>query len=237
MCMKVSLLVFSMLLALALPGLGELAVGWAEAGRDLASLLSSYAPVELYRQRLALWRLSGGEPPSAEHALAALGEVGQRLSELGALLLTLPGGEGAFPALQTASTVLPQLATVVGETGQGLEELPAAELDEFMTALEGGRRALDDLLLAAADAAAAAGGGWEFQTAFLAQSVLLSPSPLYLRIQEEWAVYLRQNAPPGTPPGVVAALEELLTLANRGLSLEQEETARAAARAILDGLL
>ena len=235
--MKTSLLVFSVLLAFNLPGLGGLAVGWAEAGREIASLLSCYAPVELYRQRLALWRLSGGEPPAAERATLALGEVGQALSELGALFQALPGGGPACSAQQTASTVLSQLMGMVAETGQGVAELPAWELDELMVALEEGRRALDGLLLAAADAAAAAGGGWEFQTAFLAQTVLLSPSPLYLRIQEDWEVYLRQNAPPGTPAQVMAALEELLALANRGLSVEQEATARAAARAILEGLL
>lgn len=235
--MKVTLLTVSALLVLALPGLGELTVGWAEAGRDLASLLSLYAPVELYRQRIALWRLSGGEPPSAERALAALGEVGQALSELEELFQALPGGGAASPALQTASTVLSQLVSVVEETGRGVAALPAVELDELMATLEEGRRALDALLLAAADAAAAVGGAWEFQAAFLAQTVLLSPSPLYLRIQEEWAVYLRQNAPPGTPAEVMAALEGLLALANQGLSVEQEATARAAARAILDGLL
>lgn len=237
MHMKASLTVSLVLLALTLPGLGELAGGWAEAGQDLASLLSSYAPVELYRQRLALWRLRGGEPPAVEAALAGLAEVRQGLGELGELFQALPEGGLASLALQTASTVLSRLTAVLGEKGPKAEELPAGGLDELMDALGKGREALDALLLAATDAAAAAGEGWEFQTAFLAQTVLLSPSPMYLRIQQEWAVFLRDNAPPWTPAGVLSALEELLALANRRLSPEEEEAARAAAQAVLDGLL
>ncbi len=208
----------------------------ARLGAELAKLLSTYAPVELFRQQTAIWRLSGGTPPAPEAARAALEKVEAQLEELKPLIAEEgPHWAPLLPAIQTAS----QLLSVATEAlaGPGLEERPPEDQEALLGTLGEARKALDELVIAASDAAEAAEEGWEFQASFLAQTVLLSPSPLYLRIQEEWQAYLRRNLPPWFPEEGVSALDGLLALANQGLTLEQEAEARAAAEELLSILI
>jgi len=177
---------FALVAALvALSTLGQEELRPAELGAGLAQLLSTYAPVELYHQRIALAQLAGGTEPDPGTALEAL----KKAEELG------------MSVLQSALE-------------KGLSALEKDELEELLGTLGQVRSAVDDVVMAASRDADAQGQGWPFQVAFLAQTVLLSPSPLYLNIEEEWAAYLAGGLPPGIPTEGASALDTLLELAN-----------------------
>lgn len=203
----------------------------AQLGQELAQLLSTYVPVELFHQHAVLWKLTSGEPPSSEAAQAALKAVGARLKRLRSVIsedsLWIP----LLPTLQTASRVLTGATEALA--GTAIEELAPEDQEALLETLTQARKALDGLVLAGAEAAEAAGGGWEFQAAFLAKTVLLSPSPLYLNIPEEWQAYLWRNLPPDFPAEGVQALDGLLKLANRGLTESEQEGARRMAEELL----
>jgi len=210
----------------------------AELGADLAQLLSTYAPAELYRQRIALMQLVGGTEPDPGAALDAFAGAEEILNALQEALSGAPSWEGTYQAVVKAREEVGAGARAVqGATEKGISALEGDELEELLRALGQVRSAVDGVVLAASRDADAQGQGWPFQAAFLAQTVLLSPSPLYLNIEESWAAYLRQGLPPEIPPEGASALDTLLELANRVLGEEEEERARGAARGLLSLLL
>lgn len=209
----------------------------AEVGVQLARSLASYALAELFRQRLGMWRLSGGQAPSPTPAIASLEDTARHLSAMESGLQDLADWADVVFAVQTASHTIGQaLVALTGAAEAGLAELTPQELDDLSQILARVRKALDELVLKGSETAEKVGEGWEFQVAFLCQTVLLSPSPLYLRVQEEWAAYLRRNVPPETAPEAVSSLERLLSLANRGLTEDEEAEAREAAQTLLNYL-
>ncbi|MCD6128174.1 hypothetical protein J7J35_00425 [Candidatus Bipolaricaulota bacterium] len=228
----------ALVLALVASVFGQGGLRPAELGAGLAQLLSAYAPVELYRQRIALTQLAGGTEPDPGAALDAFKRAEELLGSLGEALSDAPGWEGTYQAVVTARNEMGSgMGVLQSALEKGLSALEEDELKELLGTLGQVRSAVDDVVLAASRDAEAQGQGWPFQVAFLAQTVLLSPSPLYLNIEESWAAYLAGERPPGIPPEGVAALDRLLELANRVLSEEEEEQARGAAQYLLDLLL
>ncbi|KUK26470.1 MAG: hypothetical protein XD60_1408 [Acetothermia bacterium 64_32] len=213
------------LVALSLWGQG--AVRPAELGAELARLLSTYAPVELFRQRLALGSLAGQGEVSPQPALEALAGTEEALRALAEALSGDPAWEGTYQALVKA----------LEEVGRGARALEGVPEEELVGALGQVRGALEGVVTAASSDADGQGQGWPLQAAFLAQTVLLAPSPLYLNVEESWAAYLMRGLPPGFPSEGALALDVLLGLANRRLSREEEGRAREAAQVLLESLL
>jgi len=222
----------------SLSGFGQGRLRPAELGAGLAQLLSAYAPVELYHQRIALAQLAGGTEPDPGAALEALKKAEELLSSLGEALSGDPSWEGTYQAVVTArNEVGAGMSVLQSALEKGLSALEKDELEELLGTLGQVRSAVDDVVMAASRDADAQGQGWPFQVAFLAQTVLLSPSPLYLNIEEEWAAYLAGGLPPGIPTEGASALDTLLELANHVLSEEEENRARGAAQYLLSLLL
>lgn len=218
--------------------LGQEGLRPAELGAGLAQLLSTYAPVELYRQRIALAQLAGGTEPDPQAALDAFKKAEEILSSLEEALSDDSSWEGTYQAVVKALEEVGAGARALQRGAEeGLSVLEEGELEELLGTLGQVRSAVDGVVIAASGDADVQGQGWSFQVAFLAQTVLLSPSPLYLNIEESWATYLAGERPPGIPAEGASALETLLELANHVLSEEEEERARAAARCLLDLLL
>jgi hypothetical protein len=217
-------------------GLG--ALGPAELGAELAKLLTALAPVEIYRQGVLLMVLSGTAEPDAEGALSALDELEAQLGELVQLLADDPTWEGTYAELAGARKGVEQARAVLSAAlPQGLAALPEEERDAVVEALGQVRKSLEQVVLVATEEAGDEELGWPFQVAFLAQTVLLSPSPLYLRIGEDWQGFLSQGLPQDVPPGSVEALNTLFALSNRTLTEEEEDEARQAAQLLLGLLL
>ncbi len=211
------------------PGLADPSA--AELGAKLADLLARFVPVEIYRQRLIAWRLSGGEPPDWEAARRALGEGSVLLTELEGEIAGAPWG-GLAGGIQTVSRTVARALTLAPKATGG----SPADYEELARCLADLRRGLDGLVVGAAGAAEALGEGWEFQAAFIAETVLLSPSPLYLQLPQEGRDYL-SRIPPGISPEVKGAVATLIAGANRFLTAAEETAVRTAAQAIIEGLL
>jgi len=214
-------------------------VGWAglcpaELGAQLATLLYHYTPVELFRQGVIGWELAGGQPPEAGPAWQALLEVQDSLQTLSRTL----AGEGGWP--QTLGAVREaqlKLAEAAGAVGQLVDldwsEISSEQLDNLAATLAAGREAMDQLVLTAGEEAGALGESWEFQVAFLTQTVLLAPGTPYLNLAPQWLEYLEGEVPGWFPIEGREALGELIGLANRPLSPEEGERAREAASRLL----
>lgn len=202
----------------------------AGLGAKLADLLAGFVPVELYRQRLIAWRLSGGEPPDWGAARRALTDGSTLLKSLEDEIAG-PPWEGVLGEIQTVSRVAARALSLAPAA-----DAPPRSYDELARCLADLRRGLDGLVVGAAEAAESLGQGWEFQAAFIAETVLLSPSPLYLQLPREGRDYL-SRFPPGIPPEVRRAVTTLISGANRSLTPAEEAAVRAAARAIIEGLV
>ncbi|HEC63515.1 MAG TPA: hypothetical protein ENI38_03925 [Candidatus Acetothermia bacterium] len=209
----------------------------AELGTTLAKLLAQYAPVELFRQGVVLWQLSGAQPPEPGPALLAVQGAWDSVQTLS---LTLAEGEwpNTLMAVEKTLQVLAEVEAQLEELAElGWAGFSSQQVDSLASLLAAGREAVDGLVLAAGEEAEAAGAGWEFQVAFLSQTVLLSPGTPYLNLAPQWIDYLRRRVPEWLAASGQEALQELIQLSNRNLSPEEGERARQAAGRLLELML
>ncbi|MGC9529062.1 MAG: hypothetical protein ACP5G2_00355 [Candidatus Bipolaricaulaceae bacterium] len=211
----------------------------AELGRQLADLVYSLAPLEVFRRQAAGALLAGSAPPSLTGALDGLSQLEDQL----ALLLEELADDQQWP--ETRRT----LGSALGRAGEtrgllraaelaGWGELPPAEQEALLTAVGEVRNAiLEEAMPAAQGEARTQDAEWQMAAAFLAQTVLLSP-PSYLRIDAGWEETFSQlPAPEAAPPAARHALGELLAFAGHTLSGEEAQAVQRIAEEMLSALL
>ena len=205
--------------------------GASELGVKLADLLTAFVPAEIYHQRLVSWSLSGGEVPSPDPAREAI-ERGSELLDSLEEVISATCWEGLEGPVQTASQVVRKVLVLFQEAPDSGSPTAYEPLARELGSL---KESLDRLVLSTAQIAEKLGAGWAFQAAFIAQTVLNSPSPLYLQLPPQGLEYLK-HYPPDISPKAKQAMETLLGSANRFLSPPQEEAARRAAETLIESL-